>query len=321
MNLPTLALFSAGLAVVATTCRSAPGHQMAIRPLFGPVAGNEGIIGKADDHAGHVWLLAGNALVRVDLKNRTQTRTPLEIVPAGQCWGLARLADGSLWTLRGRHAVDQIGEGGEVLREIPLQSPHLGLFAVGDRLLFQEADISPPNPAFFAARPGNADRVVWGEMKTRTFDGFSLGVVAALNLVSCGVSWQPEIPCWFPDEPVVSLVDPSGRTRRLELAGLGRIAPEKLVASSAPARPVRDVYLAADGLLWVLGSGTPPAKPSNLPGKPSSLPGGWVLARYRLDGTPIDRHSFREPVRLILWAGGGRALVLLGNGMVSEVIP
>jgi hypothetical protein len=319
MNLPALALLSAGMALTATTCRSTPVPQMpaaplVAAPLFGPAVGHEGIAGKADDHAGHVWLLAGNALVRVDLERRTETRTPLDVTPAGQCWGLARLSDGSLWTLKGRHAVIQIGDDGHVLREIPLQNPHLGLYADGDRLLFQEADMSPPNTALLASRPGGAERVPWGAMKTRPFDGLSLGVVAALNLLSCGVTWQREIPCWFPDEPVLSLVDPAGGTRRLELAGIDRIAPEKLVASSAPARPVRDVYLDADGTIWVLGSGAPPAQPTD-------LPGGWMLARYRLDGTSIDRHPLAEPVRLILRAGRGRALLLMGNGMVSEVVP
>ena len=45
------------------------------------------------------------------------------------------------------------------------------------------------------------------------------------------------------------------------------------------------------------------------------------LARYSPQGALIGLQSLTEPVRLILRAGGGRATVLTGAGMIAEVQP
>ena len=287
---------------------------LSLAPLFGPVVGTEVIGGRAGE--GHqVWLLAGWAdLVHVDLLARRSQRVMIRIGPADQCWGLARIDDGSLWTLKGRRALIQIAPDGAVVKDRPLPEPHLGLFGVRDRLVYQVANLTPPAPALRSAVPGDADPLPWSEMKTRPFDRLARAAAAALNMVACGGSAVEERPCWFPEEAAVSIIGSGGATRRLELSGLATVPAEILLTAENPARPIRDAYLDPDGNLWVLSTGTAP------PGR-ADRPGGWILARYGPDGRRLGIHHLAESARLILRAESGRALLLTGAGMVAEATP
>jgi hypothetical protein len=286
-----------------------------LTPLFGPVVGSEMISGHVVDAAGRVVLLAGGStMVTIDLQERTHRTGRLRLPPQEDCWGLARLADDSLWTLIGWNTVAQVSAAGTIERTIDLAVAHLGLFGVGERLVLQQASLPAGTAALFAGRPGDPARTPWSDMTTRAFDQLATGAAAALNLVACGSSASREVPCWFPDEPVVSLIAADGATRRIELAGLARVAPEALINAKFPPRPIRDVYVERGGSMWVISSGEAPT------GKKSAR-GGWILARYGPRGEPIDRRLLPEPARLILRAGHGRALVLTSAGMVAEVQP
>jgi hypothetical protein len=308
----TLFLAAAGACRASSITRE-PG-TLRLSPVFGPIVGSEVIGGRADD--GHqVWLLVGQAgLVHVDVRTRRSERAMIRIGPADQCWGLARLDDGSIWTLRGRNALVQVAPDGAVVKGEALAEAHLGLFGASDRLVYQVASFAPPGPALRAAVPGGRNTVPWSEMTTRTFDGIARASAVALNMVACGGSARKERPCWFPHEAAVSLIDAGGATRRVSLPGLTVVPPEILLTSENPALPVRDAYLDRDGNLWVLSTGTGP------PGG-TDRPGGWILARYRADGQLLGLQRLTESARLILYAEPGRALLLTGDGMVAEVIP
>lgn len=312
-TLAVASLFMAALAACARPVAREP-DVLALAPLFGPIVGNEVIAGRADEGEA-VWLLVGGVdLVHVNLATRRVRRVNLKL-PAGEhCWGLARLQDGTLWTLRGRRAVIQIDAEGAIVRDTPLAEPHLGLFGVGDRLVYQQASFTPPGPALKAGPPGAAGTTPWSDMTTRTFDKIARAPAVALNMVGCGSSAGDERPCWFPDEAAVSLIGAAGGTRRLPLAGLDVVTPEVLLTAENPARPVRDAYVDADGRIWVLSSGTPP------PGA-AEQPGGWLLARYGSRGEPMGVRRLAESARLILRAGAGRGVLLTGTGMVAEVVP
>lgn len=316
-NLRTGLLVTTLASAAATSCAARPPESLALRSLFGPAIGNEVIAGRAEDAEGRgavVLLVGERVLVGIDVAAGTVTRQPLQLSADARCWGLARLRDGSLWTLKGRHALAQVvlATGG-IEQEVPLAEAHFGLFGEGDRLLYQPADFVPPAPALFAGAPGDRQHVAWSALRTRSF-ALARASVAALNLVSCGTGPRAERPCWFPDEPALYLVDDAGNTRRIELPGLDRVAPEVLLTADNPARPVRDAYVDAVGTIWVLSTG---ASPSPAP----DMPGGWVLARYGPRGEPMGVRRLSEPVRLILRAEPGRAYLLTGAGMVAEVIP
>jgi hypothetical protein len=202
---------------------------------------------------------------------------------------------------------------GRIEREVPLGGAYFGLFGQGDRLLYQPADFVPPGQALFAGLPGSRMREPWSTIRTRPFH-LARASVAALNLVSCGIGRGGERPCWFPDEAALALVDATGHTRRIELPGLEVVAPEVLLTSDNPARPIRDAYVDSAGTVWILSSGKPPSAGTD-------LPGAWLLARYGSTGEPLGMVTLTEPARLILRAGSRRAVLLTGSGMVAEVIP
>ena len=317
MIVRTAAMLSLSMTALAA-CQARPvAREPDVLPLvrvFGPIVENEVIAGRADDED-DVWLLVGGTdLVHFNLKTQRVSRATIKLGPAEHCWGLARLRDGSLWTLKGRRAVIQIDADGIVTRDVPLAEPHLGLFGAADRLVYQQASFTPPGPALRAGVPGEANSVPWSEMSTRTFPTIARASAVALNLVACGGSARAERPCWFPDEAAVSLIDPRGATRRVTLPGLDLVPPEILLTAENPARPVRDAYVDRDGRIWVLSSGIPP------PGG-ADRPGGWILARYAADGAADGLARLQDSARLILRAESGRVLLLSGTGHVAEVKP
>lgn len=296
-------------------CQAAPlAQRTPIAPmtrLFGPVIAQQTIRGREADDS-KTLILVETTIVQVDVRERSVSVLSIAVDPGETCWGLARLSDGSVWTLKGRNAVARIEPSGAVSRVIPLEEPHAGLFASGDRLILQRAVAPVSEPALRAARPEGGAPEVWSDLTVRSFPGMARAQASALSLVACGRSAVAERPCWYPDEAAVSLVAPDGRTRRVALAGLVSVAPEVLLTAENPPRPVRDAYVDEQRRIWILSSGDPPQAPTE-------HPGGWVLARYRADGAPDGRVRFAEPVRLILGIEPGRAIVLAGSGHVSEV--
>ena len=312
-----LALVCVPLCGLLGSCRrpppGPPSDTAAVVPLFGPAVARAVIGGRADEGQHHVWLLVGgDAIVRIDLNARTASRAPIALPRGNSCWGLARLVDGSLWTICGRSALAQIGVDGRIAREIVLPEPHFGLYSRDDRLVYQPARFRVSGGLLFAGVPGDAHPAAWSGIEPRTFPGLARAAVAALNMIACGPTRSTEQPCWFPDDTSVALIGPSGQTRRVGLSGLTRVAPEVLLASDNPPRPLRDVFVEESGTVWVLSSGTPP------PGRQAES-GGWLLAQYTSGGALVRIRRLTEPVRLILDVRGDALVVLSGTGMVAEV--
>jgi hypothetical protein len=157
-------------------------------------------------------------------------------------------------------------------------------------------------------------------MRTRPLP-LARAAVAALNLVACGPTVTGTVPCWFPDEAAVTLTEPSGASRELMLEGLPTVAPEVLLASENPRRPIRDAFVSAASDLWILGSGRPPESERGEETGAAARPGGWLLARYSGDGRLVRRMHLPEPVRLLLRPHEDSCLALAWDGRVVEVRP
>ena len=313
-----VALIAPLLIAAFTNCsprvRQAEVANLTVR--FGPIADLGTISGHVlEDNGASAMVVAGDgSLVAINMDASTYHAAALPCSGSNRCWGLARLSDGSLWTLKGMHTVLQVSREGRALREVPLETAQLGVHGVGLRLVLQPGALPAGQPVLFSGTVAGLSPDPWSTMRARAFDALATGAAAALNLVSCGVSRTEEIPCWFPDEPAVSLISEFGATRTIVLDGLPHAAPESLINARVPQRPVRDVFVESDGTIWVISTGTPASASPD-------LPGGWLIARYGSHGEPIDRRQLPEPVRIILRAAHGRALVLTGAGMVSEVQP
>jgi hypothetical protein len=291
--LPSIVL-AVAMACSACARRDSPALSWDVK--FGPVLGNELIVGHVVEGP-TAWLATGgDTLVRIDLNSARHTRTPVHPLQDGEhMWGLAITPKGETWTLIGRATLAQIGEGAEIVRRIGLAEPHVGLFGSGRDLVFQVMNLHPPGDALAAGPPGGATRHPWSNMRTRDLP-FTRGAVAALNLVSCGSS-----------------ADRSGASREIPLDGLPIVAPELLLASDNPRRPVRDAFVTAGKMVWVLGSGEPPE------GDTSTRPGGWLLAQYDLEGRLFRRVQLPEPARVLLGAVENTCLLLAWDGRVVEV--
>src|SRR5215218_7642461 len=102
---------------------AAESGALAVRPLFGPVIGSEVIAGRAEDldaRAPIVLLVGDQTLVTIDLASRGARRHSIQATDGSSFWGLARLRDGSLWTLKGRRVLARVQETGAIAEEIPL---------------------------------------------------------------------------------------------------------------------------------------------------------------------------------------------------------
>lgn len=299
--------------VLASTCGGQSAVPRSWHVRFGPVMGNELIVGRVLSES-HAWILTGgHAVVHIDVQAARHTRRV--VTPLGDhehLWGLGSTGDGTFWTLVGRSALGQLSADGRVQRRIDLAEPHVGLFGNGTELVYQVMNFQPPADALTAGPPGEAARRIWSRMRTRTLP-LARTAVAALNLVSCGATASGTIPCWFPDRPAVTLTDPSGGSREITLEGLPVVQPEMLLASDNPRRPVRDAFVSRDNHLWVLGSGVAPTV------EQTARPGAWVLARYDSDGRLERRLELPEPARLLLGASADWCVLLSWNGHVVEV--
>ena len=303
------------LLVALAACRTGTVRQAPtianVHPLFGPVIGEEVIAGRADDEGDVVLLMGGTELVRLDPLRRQVARTPLAIAPGQECWGLARLTSGALFTIEGRHTLARLDRAGHIVARTTLAAAHFGLVSAGDRLAYQEADFTPPGPAL-RVEAADGSRSAWSAIATRTFPHLARASVAALNMISCGASATAEHACWFPDEDAVFLVKDNGDTRRVQAAGLEIVPPEMLLTSDNPRRPVRDAYVDAGGRIWILSRGAPPA------GR-AEVPGGWIVASYDADGKTRGQARLSEAARLIVRVDARRILLLLSSGKVGEV--
>ena len=303
------------LAIALGACRAQPPGQApafaTATTIFGPVMGAEVIGGRADAGEEILLLAGGTDLVRLSLATRRFARVKLQMPPGEDCWNLAQLPEGGLWTLKGRRTLAQIKDGA-IAREVPLLEPHFGLFAVGNRLLFQRADFTPPAPALLSGTPEDASRTPWSAIRTRVYPSLARASVAALNMVTCGPSDAGERACWFPDEAAVSMVRDDGSTRRVLLSGLETVSPEVLLTSDNPQRPVRDAYVDTGGGIWILSSGPRP------PGAADG-PGGWLLARYRSDGAVEGLVRLSEAARLILRVDARNVMLLMSSGVIGRV--
>jgi hypothetical protein len=280
---------------------------------FGPVLGDDLVVGRVVSGR-TAWLMtATDALVRVDLDGRQHARVQVQsLVPGEHVWGVATADGQALWTLVGRSTLMQVTGDGRAVQRIALGEAHAGVFSGRGELLYQVMNLTPPAPALLAGPPGNGSRRPWGSMQIRPMP-LPRAQTAVLNLVSCGPG-VVTIPCWFPDGNTVTLTDQSG-TSQVTLDGITAVAPESLLAADRPRRPILDAFVSAAGELWVLGSGD--ATDADRPERR----GGRLLALYSLDGQLLKRTQLPEPARMILGVTSESATLLAWNGLIVEARP
>jgi hypothetical protein len=215
-------------------------------------------------------------------------------------WGLACLADGTLWTLAAPRTLARIAADGRLQERTDLPLPNVALFGVGGRLLFQAFPVVAGQAALQTATPRQPAAVrPWPGLVSRA--NVSREQEIARNLVACGIGDRQETPCWFVDASQFSIGD-GARERLVDVR-----AP--LAGVADPEAPLHDVAITAGGE-WVLVGGR---RPPSL-----QLAGVRLLHHQRHDGawSAID---LSPAARLIVAATSTRCLVLRVDGSFAEV--
>jgi hypothetical protein len=272
------------------------------------------VVGRTFDGKVAELLLEARRLTRVDLEaGHVRTIDLVGLRGDDRPWGLARLEDGARWTLVDRWTLALLSSDGKLTSRHPLTAPHLGLYGLGMRLLYQAFEVDPRQLGASLGPPGNLYR------HKLVFDGQGQSHRAAAvsrleNLLGCGTSVIPMLPCWLPGLHTLHLVHESGAVDRVVLpaVALGGASGDNTRAANV----VRDATIDSARRTWVLMGRTnavqsPDAPPANGRQLVVLAPGGQVLGRVTLE---VD-------ARLILGATASACYLLTSEGLVATVHP
>jgi hypothetical protein len=261
------------------------------------------IVGRAACQ-GATWLLLDSAqLVEIAVASRTVTvHSVLGLFPSDRPWGLACLADGTLWTLASPRALTRLSALGRIAERQNLRLPRIGLFASGDRLLFQALPTVVSAPAL-ASSPARQPLEVrpWPGLLNRAAAGRD-AQLSSYNLVNCGLAAGAFVPCWFANDGRIVISDGVSLWVRPLAAFLSR---------GDQTAPIWDAALGGSDRLWLLAT----AKDSGVGRR-----AGGRLLRLRLNSLKQAALDLDPPARLILWASDTRCLMLTVRGELVEVI-
>ena len=274
--------------------------------VLGP---DEMVIGRSL-HAGHVRLLTSRRrVITMKLADGVTVAHRLKGLSVDEAvWGLARSADGRLWTLAGTSQLAEIDQG-DIARRLPLRGDYVGLFGFGGTLLLQPAAVAPEELILrrFDLETQVFERV--GSFRASPFATRPETLV--LNLVGCGSTQFTELPCWFNQDLRIDRVSADGSGRQQVVSGVDfvRSVSEKGLQRLERPGPIMDAHIDASGMLWVLVA-TDESSPSDK---------RFVLVRYDASGRLQDRIAVPGRPRLILDAGSAGARLLTGTGQTSWV--
>lgn len=289
----------AALTVVKQTDEA---RQIRIVAASAPV-GDAPILGRATC-GNSVWLLNQTSeLVEVSVSNRRVVRRPIRgFQSTARPWGLACVADGTLWTLETPRSLVHLASDGRVVERIDLWLPRVALFASGNRLLFQQLPAVVAAPLLATSVPRKPFEVrTWAGLLART--ATSRADQLAQNIVNCGIASGVSVPCWFANEARVTVSD--GTTAR------SWPLPFLKSPSVDQTLPIWDAALVASGHIWILATSARAFDGRRV---------GRQLIRMEAAGTRHGGIDLDPPARLILTATQTTCTVLTARGELMEVI-
>ncbi len=266
-----------------------------------PILSPSLIVGRAvcDDA---VWLLNEHLeLTRIDALTFNASTGPVRGFQRDERpWGLACVADRTVWTLPGTRVLARVTPTGAVVDRRAIGAPATALFAAGSRLLLAFAP-----PVIGAALLGSAapsrpgDARPWPGLTGRTAP--SRVDLLARNLVTCGVAMGVSLPCWLADATEVVVSDGT-QVRRLSLSFVAATDVDREA-------PMRDVALVGTGRVWVLCTS-------------ARFVNGRRAGRrlfLSVDGRELARLDLPADVRLIVSADWSTCRLLTVDGQLLEV--
>jgi hypothetical protein len=214
-------------------------------------------------------------------------------------WGLACLADRSLWTLAAPRTLTRIARDGSIAERVRLRAPWTALFGTGERLLFEPAPPVPGTPLLATTSPLYPEQTLaWSALVARSAAN-RIDVFMA-NLVNCGLPLGALVPCWFPEDAEVTRSDGRHTFRQ----GFGWLQANATKSSL----PIHDVLYVARDRVWVLSGAQSDRK--------HRAAGRLVLAT--VTGTLLGEARLTPPARLIVGATDVSCLLVTIDGAIVE---
>ena len=261
------------------------------------------IVGRAVCPQG-TWLLTDHPdLIVITHPGRQVTVRRLEGLRANdRPWGLACLADGTLWSLAAPRVLIRIGAEGVVRERVELRFPRLAMFGWTDRLLFIDLPMLIAKPLLAAAIPrAKGESMPWPRFVARATE--ARADLFARNLVNCGIGSGRRLPCWFADERRVTVSD--GATANM--VSFAALSARDVVAAT----PIWDLAMGGADTLWLLISSR---------GSAGAAVSGGRLVKTDGRGTEIASLALVPPARMIVAATDTTCVLLTVDGRLMEVI-
>lgn len=269
------------------------GH--ARRVVLAPPVPSSPIVGRAT--CGETGWLLNRALQLIEVKPAAGLAAIHQIrglEPSARPRGLACVSDDTLWTLETPHVLTRLAPDGRVGERVELLLPRTALFAAGDRIVFHQLPTIAAAPLLASSIPRQPfEYRAWPGLTGR--NGSDHEDLLKRNLMNCGIASGASLPCWFADEPRMTISN--GTTIRT-------VPIRSLPATIDYAMPVWDAALVDSGALWVLISGIP-----TIEGRHA---GEWLL---RIDNDGLERVRFHlNPSARLIVSGNDTGCTLLTTG-------
>jgi hypothetical protein len=261
------------------------------------------IVGRAVCSHG-TWLLTERPeLIVITDPARQVTMHRLEgLRPSDRPWGLACLADGTLWSLATPRVLIRISAEGVVRERVELRFPRMAVFGWTDRLLFIDWPMLIAKPLLATAMPRARDESApWPRFLGRAAE--TRADLIARNLVNCGIGKGSRLPCWFADERRVIVSDGASANT----VAFAALSARDVVAAT----PIWDLAIGGADALWLLASSR---------GSAGAAVSGGRLIKTDGRGTELASLALVPSARMIVAATDTTCVLLTVDGRLMEVI-
>jgi hypothetical protein len=133
------------------------------------------------------------------------------------------------------------------------------------------------------------------------------------NLLACGTSVWPALPCWLPHDNHVRLVRETASIEALA-ADAGRVRRLLERDAVSPHLVIRDASIDQSQHVWLLWEVARPADST------ASFDGSGAISRHAPDGHLVKAAVLREGARLILGALPSSCYLLRNDGAIARVV-
>src|SRR5262249_34013111 len=205
------------------------------------------------------WLLTDRPeLISIAHATPNPVIKPLKGLQAtDRAWGLACLADGSLWTHATSTTLVRLGPDATVKQRVSVGRPRMMLFGWQNRVLVTELPIGVGTPTFATTAIDGRDAHAWPGLTSRAAE--SPAGLLARNLANCGIASGASLPCWFADGRTAAVAD--------GVKSISVTFPALWAGDVDREAPIWDLAFQGDEGFWLLVNTNAAARPHKAGGR------------------------------------------------------